>query len=54
MKTYKSKLGPITFEYFKDYTNPAYFIKIDNKALLLTIEEIKELKKIFNRMKFKK
>lgn len=44
MKTYKSKLGPITLEYSKDYSNPSYFIRIDNKAL----------KKIFNRMKFKK
>lgn len=54
MKKYKSKLGPITFEYFKDYSRPSYFIKIENKALLLTEDEIKVLKKIFNRMKFKK
>lgn len=54
MKTYKSKLGPITLEYFKDYSRPSYFIRIDNKAFLLTENEIKELKKIFNRMKFKK
>lgn len=51
IKKYKTKLGEISFEQFKTYTSNSYLIRMPQKAFLLKEEEIKELRKIFNRMK---
>lgn len=51
MKIYKTKIGKIKFTEFRTPTTLSYWILFPKKGILLEKSELKELKKILNKMK---